>query len=135
MLKIISKVLADFCSKHNVMVYVFFSIQSTTNTFQGVLISDGSSSYAVFIYDCLKMNWGGGVIGWQQNTTQYASHSASGQSSSNEEVCRGRSSSFTSLVYRISSGKSSSVQCLHTSLTFIPLSLTLSNLVHLQPPN
>ena len=63
MLKIISKVLADFCSKHNVMVYVFFSIQSTTNTFQGVLISDGSSSYAVFIYDCLKMNWGGGVIG------------------------------------------------------------------------
>ena len=83
-----------------------YSIQSTTNTFQGILISDGSSSYAVFIYDCSNMEWGGGVIGWQQSTTQYASHDNSDDRDSNETVCRYQTSSFTTLVYRVDSGKS-----------------------------
>ena len=108
---------------------MYFFIQSTTNSFQGILISDGSSSYAVFIYDCTNMEWGGGVIGWQQSTTRYASHSASRQSSSNEAVCDYQSSSFTSLVYRVDSGQSP-VQCLHTPLTFIFLYLKVNVAVY-----
>ena len=51
------------------------------------------------------MEWGGGVIGWQQSTTQYASHYASGDSDSNEAVCMYQSSLYTALLYRIDSGK------------------------------
>ena len=99
-----------------------YSIQSTTNTFQGILISDGTSSYAVFIYDCSNMEWGGGVIGWQQSTTQYGSHSASGQISANSAVCGFQTSTFTTLVYRI--GEWPSVLS-HSSTDCISLSLTL----------
>ena len=80
---------------------IIYSIQSTTNTFQGIVISDGSSSYAVFIYNCTNMEWGGGVIGWQQSTLQYASHYASGQSSANSAVCGFQTSLLGSLLYKI----------------------------------
>ena len=104
---------------------VMYSIQSTTNTFQGILISDGYSSYAVFTYDCSNMEWGGGVIGWQQSTTQYASHDNSDDRDSNEAVCRYQTSSFTTLVYRVDSGK---------TFLCIPLSLPTSEfLTHSLP--
>ena len=65
------------------------------------------------------MEWGGGVIGWQQSTTQYASHDASDDSDSNEAVCEYQTSSFTMLVYRIASG-----ECLSVSpLSYIDLYL------------
>ena len=90
--------------------------QSTTNTFQGILITDGSSSYAVFIYNCSNMEWGGGVIGWQQSTTQYASYYASGQSSSNTAVCVSQTTSFTTLVYRVYSDQSPYLSPPHSSI-------------------
>ena len=46
------------------------------------------------------------MIGWQQSTTQYASHNASDDRDSNEAVCRYQTSSFSTLVYRVDSGKS-----------------------------
>ena len=104
---------------------VMYSIQSTTNTFQGILISDGSSSYAVFIYDCSNMEWGGGVIGWQQSTTQYASHDNSDDRDSNEAVCRYQTSSFTTLVYRVDSGKP--FLCIALSLPLISTSEFLTH--------
>ena len=48
--------------------------QYDKNRFQGILITDGYHSYAVFIYQCGSMEWGGGVIGWQASTLQYASY-------------------------------------------------------------
>ena len=57
------------------------TIQFTTSTFQAVLITDGSVSYAVFIYDCGGMEWGGATIGWAQSSTVYADHPLSGSSS------------------------------------------------------
>ena len=104
------------------MILITYSIQSTTNTFQGILISDGYSSYAVFIYNCSNMEWRGGVIGWQQSTLQYGSHFASGQSSANIDVCGFQTSLLRSLVYKI--GEYPSVP----SLSYVdctPLSLTL----------
>ena len=94
------------------LIITVYSMQSISNTFQGILISNGTSSYAVFIYDCTNMEWGGGVIGWQQSTTQYASHSNSGLISSNEAVCGFQTISFTSLVYRIEGGECTSVPSL-----------------------
>ena len=57
------------------------TIQFTTSTFQAVLITDGSASYAVFIYDCGGMEWGGATIGWARTGTAYADHPLSGSSS------------------------------------------------------
>ena len=79
-------------------------IQSTTNTFQGVLITNGVSSYAVFIYDCGSMKWGGGVIGWQASLSQYNSHYLSGESNSNDIGCL-YSTTYSAVVFKINDGK------------------------------
>ena len=79
-------------------------IQSTTNTFQGVLITDGSSSYAVFIYECGGMQWGGGLIGWQEGYSQYNTHYLSGDSNSSEVGCL-YSTTYSAVVFKINDGK------------------------------
>ena len=79
-------------------------MQSRTNTFQGILIADGSSSYAVFIYECGGMEWGGGVIGWQESLSQYNSHSLSGDSNSNDVGCL-YSTTYSAVVFKIDDGK------------------------------
>ena len=45
------------------------------------------------------------MIGWQ-STAQYSSHYASDGHDSNEAVCRYQTRYFTTLVYRVDSGKS-----------------------------
>ena len=82
--------------------YIF--MQPTGNTFQGILITNGSSSYAVFIYDCGSMGWGGGVIGWQEDLLQYNSHYLSGESNSNDVGCL-YSNSYSAVVFKIDDGK------------------------------
>ena len=77
------------------------------------------------------MEWGGGVIGWQQSTTQYASHDNSDDRDSNEAVCRYQTSSFTTLVYRVDSGKSFFG---YTSLAQTLHSLLIPCLLPSQPP-
>ena len=84
--------------------YTCIFIQFTTNTFQGILITDGVSSYAVFIYDCGSMGWGGGVKGWQESVLQYNSHYLSGQSNSNDVGCL-YSNSYSAVVFNIDDGK------------------------------
>ena len=43
---------------------IVFQLQSIISSFQAVLATDGQVSYAVFIYECGSMNWGGATIGW-----------------------------------------------------------------------
>ena len=76
-------------------------MQSATNTFQGILITDDSVTYAVFIYECGGMGWGGGVIGWQAGPSQYASQSSSGESDNNYIGCE-YSSTSSAIVYELS---------------------------------
>ena len=76
----------------------FCCLQATTNTFQGIIISDDEASYAVFIYECGGMEWGGGVIGWQASTSDYESHSLSGESNSDDIGCL-YSSTTSAVVY------------------------------------
>ena len=79
-------------------------MQFITNTFQGILITDGWNSYAVFIYECGGMEWGGGTIGWQDsssnNASNYMSHYLSGRSNSYDIGCL-YSSSYSAVVFRL----------------------------------
>ena len=76
------------------------STQNVTNTFQCILITDGYSSYAVFIYKCGGMEWGGGVIGWQAGLSHYASQSSSGDSDNNDIGCL-YSSGNSAIVFKL----------------------------------
>ena len=73
--------------------------QYTTVRFQAVLITDGTSSYAVFIYDCGGMEWGGAEIGWQYNSSLYREHYLSGSSSAS--IGCQYSSTYSAIVYRL----------------------------------
>ena len=74
-------------------------LQNTT--FQGILITDGSVSYAVFIYECGGMGWGGATIGWQANSSDYQSHPLSGKSDNNKIGCL-YSDAYSAVVYHLS---------------------------------
>ena len=73
--------------------------QLETVTFQAVLITDDVTSYAVFIYECGGMGWGGATIGWEANGTLYREHPLSGYSSA--DVGCEYSSTYSAIVYRI----------------------------------
>ena len=83
-------------------------LQFTTNTFQGVLITDGSNSYAVFLYYCPSMEWSGNaVIGWQASSSRYRNHPLSGNSDASEVACLNPDSSYNTVIFQLNSvGKS-----------------------------
>ena len=64
------------------------------------MASDGEATYAVFVYECGGMQWGGGVIGWQASSSNYVSHSLSGKSNSNNIGCL-YSNEYSAIIYRI----------------------------------
>ena len=77
--------------------------QNVTNRFQGVLITDGLNSYAVFIYNCDDMGWSGSAkIGWQANSVLYDSHYLSGTPNASDVAClNAPTTSSSTLVYRL----------------------------------
>ena len=77
-----------------------FHSQFITNTFQGILITDGRNSYAVFIYECGGMEWGGGEIGWRDGSSEQVSHPLSGSSNSNDIGCL-YSNTYSAIAYRL----------------------------------
>ena len=79
---------------------MYFNLQLTTNTFQTILITDGTVSYAVFIYECGGMEWGGGEIGWRDGSSEQVSHPLSGRSNSNDIGCL-YSNTYSAIVYRL----------------------------------
>ena len=98
---------AELLNEHNLEKYSFYmhtdmycNLQSTTNTFQGILITDGTDSYAVFIYECGGMEWGGGEIGWRDGSSKQVSHPLSGSSNSNDIGCL-YSETYSAIVYRL----------------------------------
>ena len=78
---------------------IVFQIQSITSSFQAVLVTDGQVSYAVFIYECGSMNWGGATIGWADSNSLYQRHSLSGSDSAT--VGCQYSSTYSAVVYRL----------------------------------
>jgi hypothetical protein len=76
---------------------------SVNSTFQAVLITDGYDSYAVFIYQCGGMEWGGATIGWGYSRDLYEEHYLSEASYSNDIGCR-YSSTSSAIIYDVYSG-------------------------------
>ena len=74
-------------------------MQYSGNTFQAVLITDGSASYAVFIYECGRVGWSGATIGWAETGSVYEVHALSGAESSDVD-CE-YSSYSSAIAYRI----------------------------------
>ena len=59
-----------------------------TNTFQGIVITNGYQSYTVFTYRCGSMQWSGNaVIGFKASSTLSEVHQLSG-SSANSIACQ-----------------------------------------------
>ena len=73
------------------------------NTFQGILITNGFQSYAIFIYRCGLMGWSGNAtIGFKAAGDYYENHNLSGNSArliacSNIPF----NSSWTNVVYKL----------------------------------
>ena len=77
--------------------------QFLTNRFQGILITDGVTSYAVFIYNCDDMEWSGEAkIGWQASSVLYAAHDLSGAANAKDVACLNTPTTSSSvLIYRV----------------------------------
>ena len=81
-----------------------FVFQLTTNRFQGVIITDGSVSYAVFLYYCPYMEWSGNaVIGWQASSSYYRNHPLSGTSNAKQIACLNNATSYNPVLFKLSS--------------------------------
>ena len=88
----------------------YVHLQSFTNRFQGVLITNGTDSYAVFLYNCNDMDWNGRAkIGWQANPVFYDSHRMSGTTNVGDVACINTPVTFSSTVFFKISGNGMSV--------------------------
>ena len=74
-----------------------------TNTFQGILITDGSHSYTVFTYRCGSMEWSGSAtIGFNADNDLFQNHPLSRTRSSNSIACQNYPDSvWNNLVYQL----------------------------------
>ena len=79
---------------------MYCNLQVITSTFQGILITDGFNSYAVFIYECGGMEWSRGEIGWRDGSSEQVSHSLSDRYNSDDIGCL-YSNTYSAVVYRL----------------------------------
>lgn len=85
---------------------IIFTNQQT-NTFQGIIITDGVHSYSLFTYKCGDMEWSrGGIIGFNAAGELYANHPLSQSQESNGAPLIACSNSdisqWTNVVYNLS---------------------------------
>jgi hypothetical protein len=71
------------------------------NTFQGILITDGNHSFAIFTYHCKVLQWSGGAsIGFNYNSAYYKNHFLSLSTAANNISCLNFPvSNWTSVIY------------------------------------
>ena len=80
----------------------FLSDPSQRNTFQGIVITNGASSYAVFTYECGDINWGGGAtIGFKATGSFYQNHAYSGSRAASIDCVNSPTSQWNNVVYRL----------------------------------
>ena len=77
---------------------------SQNNTWQGLVITDGATSYAIFTYRCGDMNWAyGPTIGFNAAGDYYVNHPNTGSTNGEEIAClNSPTSQWYNLVYEIS---------------------------------
>jgi hypothetical protein len=86
----------------------FSTDNETLSTYQGVVVTDGSSTYAVFIYLCgfIHENSTGAGIGYYINTTTFVEHPLSQTEMSPLIACENEASPWTNLIYQLASSVS-----------------------------
>jgi hypothetical protein len=74
-----------------------------TNTFQAIIITDGQSSFALFTYNCLQMEWSGDVgIGANGDGRFYANHVLSKTENAHQIAClNSPSSDWSNVLYEL----------------------------------
>ena len=75
---------------------------SQRNSYQAVLVTDGSRSYSLFLYHCDLLHSTGAAIGYFSSGNFFENHKLSLQPNSNEVACGNRSDSdWTTLLYTL----------------------------------
>ena len=87
----------------HIYISAYCPYASQTNTYQAVVITDGSESFAIFTYLCGAMAWhGNATIGFNAGGTWFENHVLSGTAGANSIACTNRSSSvWTNVVYKL----------------------------------
>jgi len=95
--------LAVVVSNTEMLLFQFCCFVVQTNTFQGILITDGSLSYTVFTYHCGSMMWSGSAtIGFSADDGFFQSHPLSRTTTSNTIACLNSPDSvWNNLVYQL----------------------------------
>ena len=78
------------------------SLFSQSNTFQGIVITNGSKTYAVYTYHCDDVQWSdGSVIGFNAGGRYYANHPLSDSIAASDIDCVHHSlgSEWNNVVY------------------------------------
>ena len=92
----------NFQGNAYLVVRVFHLLQS--NTYQGVIVTDDISSYAVFTYRCeyLDMLTPHGSVGFYISSTLFEEHHLSGEDTLHTIACENEPQSpWNNLVYRL----------------------------------
>ena len=74
-----------------------------TNTYEGIIITNGQQSYAVFTYKCGQLEWSGGAtIGFNAAGNFYQNHHLSGTYAKNIACLNTPVTSWTNIIYQLS---------------------------------
>ncbi len=82
----------------------FLSSEPTpqNNTFQGLVVTDGNQSYAVFIYKCGLLEWGkDAIIGFKADRTYFRNFVLSGVQANLTACLNAPDSLWKNLVYKL----------------------------------
>ena len=79
------------------------SSYSQTNTFQGIVITDGNKTYAVYTYHCDDVQWSdGSVIGFNAGGSYYKNHPLSDSLAARDIDCvHSPGSEWNNVVYDV----------------------------------
>ena len=84
------------------MIFTILNLVLQTNTFQGIVVTNGFQSYALFIYECGKLQWSGnGAIGFKANSRLSRIHRLSGSNASFVACENSPGSVWSNLVYQL----------------------------------
>lgn len=73
-----------------------------TNTFQGIVVTNSFQTYALFTYECGKLQWSGNAaIGFKANSRFYGIHSLSGSNASSIACENSPGSIWSNLIYQL----------------------------------
>ena len=73
-----------------------------TNTFQGIVITDFTTSYAVFIYKCRDLGYSGSAtIGFTAGDVLFSNHRLSGYTAKNIACVNSDQNQWVNLVFKL----------------------------------